>query len=143
MCAETNILLIEDNKTDAFVINHRIHGVFPEFKVTTVHRVREAYETLRKMHFDLIISDLNLPDSMGPRTIQDIRLLDKKTPIVALTGFKTALTEEEAIKLGADEVVSKLKVSDAIFIETLQKHLGLLQDDDEDVVYIEQGGADG
>ena len=75
---------------------------------------------------------------MGPKTIEGIRLIDKNTPILALTGFKTAITEEEALKLGANEVVSKLKISDNTFIETIERMLPDDSAEDPDVLYVEE-----
>tara|TARA_S200000501_G_scaffold52564_1_gene42676 strand:- start:280 stop:534 length:255 start_codon:yes stop_codon:yes gene_type:complete len=52
--------------------------------------------------------------------------------------FKTAITEEEALKLGANEVVSKLKISDNTFIETIERMLPDDSAEDPDVLYVEE-----
>jgi len=136
MMEPMKVLLIEDNKTDAFVIRHRLEAAYPQSDIITAKSLREALSFIQNSMFLLILSDLNLTDSMGPRTIEAIRKIDKKTPILALTGFKTNLTEEEALKLGANEVISKLDISSRDFLDSIERCMAYRNNSNSDVVYI-------
>ena len=41
---------------------------------------------LRESEFDIVLSDLNLPDSDGVETIEELRKASDQLPIIALTG---------------------------------------------------------
>ncbi len=54
---------------------------------------------------DLVLADLNLPDSYGVFTVEALRDARPNLPIVVITGDVTAAAN--AIRAGADEVVTK------------------------------------
>lgn len=54
---------------------------------------------------DLVVADLNLPDSTGTDTVRELRAAHPTLPIVAVTGDDDAA--ELAILSGADDVVAK------------------------------------
>jgi CheY-like chemotaxis protein len=60
------VLLIEDNATDARLLRLFLgESKTSQFDITHVVRLSEGMERLAKEHFDLIMSDLLLPDSQG------------------------------------------------------------------------------
>ena len=59
------ILLIEDDTFFAKQMLRALRRHFPDFRFDWVQTVKEAEETMARHKYDLIISDLLLPDSMG------------------------------------------------------------------------------
>jgi CheY-like chemotaxis protein len=81
-----NILLIEDHVDTAEVMAQLIRTLGHD--VTTVGRVDDALAATQLQNFDLVISDVGLPDGTGLDFIKAYRE-HWDTPAVALTGFGT------------------------------------------------------
>ena len=57
--------------------------------------------------FDLIMTDLVMPDKEGIETIMEIRRSDRKVKIIAISGFVETPYLESARLLGADRILTK------------------------------------
>lgn len=80
------ILLVEDHADTAYVFEKLLQGY--GYQVKTVNSVSGALEQFGQSSFDLLISDVGLPDGTGTELIQHVRnQLGRTTPAIALTGF--------------------------------------------------------
>lgn len=79
-----SILLVEDHEDSAEVLARllRLRG----YRVEACATVADAIRLARSERFDLLISDIGLPDGTGVDLIQEIRR-DSSIPAIALTGF--------------------------------------------------------
>lgn len=79
-----SILLVEDHEDSAEVLARllRLRGYRVEIAATVADAIRLA----RSERFDLLISDIGLPDGTGVDLIHEIRR-DSSIPAIALTGF--------------------------------------------------------
>jgi CheY-like chemotaxis protein len=79
-----SILLVEDHKDSAEVMSRllRVKG----YSVETCATVAEALKIANERHFNLILSDIGLPDGTGIDLIRQIRE-HSSIPAIALTGF--------------------------------------------------------
>jgi PAS domain S-box-containing protein len=84
--AALTILLIEDHVDTAEVMAQLIRGLGHD--VTVVGRVADALAATQKATFDLIVSDIGLPDGTGLDFIEAFRARSD-APAIALTGFGT------------------------------------------------------
>jgi len=57
--------------------------------------------------FDLVLTDLKLPDASGLEVLAAARAAQPRVPVVVLTGFGTVATAVEAMKLGAWDFLEK------------------------------------
>jgi CheY-like chemotaxis protein len=80
------ILLIEDHVDTAEVMAQLIRSLGHD--VTTVGRVDDALAATQSQTFDLVISDVGLPDGTGLDFVKAFRE-HSDVPAVALTGFGT------------------------------------------------------
>lgn len=78
-----------------------------DYSVVTMSTAATAVECFEQQHFDLVIADIRLPDSSGLKLLQDFRDLDRKVPVVLMTGHGTANTAIEAMRHGAFEYLLK------------------------------------
>lgn len=102
------VLIIEDNPGDVALIKEYVQNISsPSYQMTAVSHLNEALACLKKNHFDVILLDLSLPDSQGIESIVQIKSLDRKWPIVVLTGFKDEKKAIEAVGLGAQDYLNK------------------------------------
>ncbi|MGF1474045.1 MAG: response regulator [Geminicoccaceae bacterium] len=88
------ILYIEDDDLD-FDIARRGFSSYPhaDVSLTRATSLREGLERLARKHFDLLLLDLNLPDSSPHETAALAAELVRKVPILLVTG-ETELAPE-------------------------------------------------
>lgn len=80
------VLLVEDHADTARVLARLLRGNGHE--VSTAYSVAEALAALRSDQFDVLVSDIGLPDGTGLDLIREARQqYGTKMPAVALTGF--------------------------------------------------------
>lgn len=102
------VLLVEDNKISQFVIRRYLKE--GGLAVKTACNGREAVEMAGKEQFDLVITDLRMPEMDGyeaSKRIRDINLCYQQLPIVALTAFNPTQVKELTKKAGITECLLK------------------------------------
>lgn len=97
------ILLVEDD-TD-------LRGILETFlsEVFAVDAVKNGVEALQKVsdnHFDLILSDHNMPLMSGLRLLKEIRSQGQSTPFILMSGGMD-VSEESALEFGAQGYFDK------------------------------------
>ena len=94
------------------------------YKVVSRTSSVEALEAFRAdpHKFDLVITDMTMPNMTGDELAEEIMALRPDIPIVLCTGFSLRITEEQAKKMGIREFVMKpLVMSD--LAKTIRKVL--------------------
>ena len=103
-----NVLLIEDDSGDAYLLQSFLSSAEPvSFNLLCANRLGTGLDHLNDTHFDIILLDLSLPDSMGLDTIDKVRLHAPDVPIVVLTGLDDEDTAMQAVQAGAQDYLSK------------------------------------
>ena len=67
----------------------------------------QAGKALRQGTFDLLISDIRMPDGNGIEILRDAKALHPELPGILMTGFASTATAIEALRTGALDYVSK------------------------------------
>lgn len=102
------VLLIEDNEGDARLLNELLNIARPgKYKITNVVTLQEALAYIDKSHFDVVITDLNLPDADGLNTVSTIQDHNNTTPIVVLSGQDSEELALQVVHLGAQDYLLK------------------------------------
>ena len=103
------VLLIEDERGDAELIRWNLlekgSDVFEVHIADSLAAARQLIEG-KGLHPDVVLLDLNLPDSSGAQTVERCRLLTD-APIVVLTGLADLEATRDAIESGAEDFLSK------------------------------------
>ncbi|MBT9169016.1 MAG: Nitrogen regulation protein NR(I) [Syntrophomonadaceae bacterium] len=97
------ILVLDDDP----VVNlscRRILGA-EGYSISTVERGEDALNRLSKEDFDLLITDVRLPDISGMTVLKEARVIKPKTDVVIITGYPTLEDANEAVRLGAFEYI--------------------------------------
>ena len=94
-----NILYIEDEENIKENIKKTLL-IFCE-NVFDVENISTAKEILNNNRIDIIISDINLPDSSGIDFVKELRKIDKTIPVIILSAYteKSYLLEATKLKL--------------------------------------------
>ncbi|MHC5037078.1 MAG: glycine cleavage system protein H [Planctomycetota bacterium] len=77
------------------------------FQITTTQSAREALKILDEQTFDVIITDLMMPEMDGMELLQHIRNLNARGQTIMITGFPTIQTALQMKRLGAFEYLTK------------------------------------
>lgn len=101
-----NILIVEDDLGYATLLQEAL-AADPTNRVVRVASLSEAIETASRMPTDVVMLDLNLPDSTGLHTMLDFRDAHPTLAIVVTTGGAEAEGELEFLRNGAQEVLLK------------------------------------
>ena len=76
-------------------------------RVHTAADKASALEALRARGYDLILSDLKLPDGSGMELLEEARVRQPGAPFIFVTGYGTIENAIEATRLGAYEYITK------------------------------------
>ena len=115
----TRILLIEDVAATAEIVRAYLSAARGQVAVETVGSLSAALETMAAGVFDLIIADLNLPDSSGLETLERLQQL-AKCPIVVLTVEEGPGIREAAFARGAYDFIHKHQLSQAALAQIVR-----------------------
>lgn len=102
-----NIVLIEDDESDAELIELKIKKLDINTRTEVISEAEELKEILENRPPDLIISDYNLPGFTGIQALKIVRKRHRNLPFISVTGF---LKEDEAVDMmlkGASDYVMK------------------------------------
>lgn len=99
------ILVVDDEESirEFLEIMLRKEGYDP----TCVEDGQQALDTLKKKSFDLVISDLQMPNLTGIELLRKVREQDPQLLFMMITAFGTTETAVEAMKLGAYDYITK------------------------------------
>ncbi|MCM8762117.1 MAG: response regulator [Candidatus Omnitrophica bacterium] len=78
-----------------------------DYNVITAESGNKGIAELKKHNPDIIILDLKMPEKSGIETLEEIRDIDEKVPVIILTGYGDMESAKKAIHLGAVEFISK------------------------------------
>ncbi len=73
-----------------------------------------ALEAFKQKRYDLLVADLRLPGINGMDVIKQVKEEKPETEVIVITGYGTAATAVEAMKLGASEFLPKPFTEDQI-----------------------------
>jgi len=105
------VLLIEDNPGDARLIELMLAEADGDtFELRRVERMEDGLRELGAGGFDVVLSDLSLPDSHGLDTFLRLQGRAPHVPIIVLSGLKDATVALEAVHQGAQDYLIKGEV---------------------------------
>lgn len=108
------VLLVEDNPTDALLVEIAFEEMAGGADLKHVTRASEAIEQLKRHAFDIVLLDLGLPDSNGLETFSTLHRTAPGVPIIALTGLSDEKLALEALQQGASDYLIKGQTAGAL-----------------------------
>ncbi len=110
------ILLVEDSLADACYVEKLLARTGEVVHAETLTEARVALSA----EYDVVLLDLNLPDTKGLDTFQRMIDLASHLPIVILTGFDDEETSVKAVQLGAQDYILKDEVNRHSLLRTIR-----------------------
>ncbi|MFB0553896.1 MAG: ATP-binding protein [Phycisphaerae bacterium] len=122
---KVNILLVDDDPQDRRLVEVTLARSNPpiQYNVETAGTLSEATRRLSNGSYDVLLLDLNLPDSSGIDTVQQAQDINSDASIVVLTGLDDEEMGLEAIRRGAEDYLIKGKSLEHILVRTIRYSL--------------------
>jgi signal transduction histidine kinase len=98
------VLLVDDHHDTCIGMKRMLER--RGYEITIAHSADQAAEKVRTQDFDLLISDIGLPDRSGYDLMREVRL-NKSLPGIALSGFGTEQDVNQARAAGFSEHLTK------------------------------------
>jgi DNA-binding NtrC family response regulator len=99
------ILVVDDNRELREILEEYLRGEGDN--VEGASNGKEALEKYRDNYYDLIITDLNMPELAGMELIKTVQQENEITEFVIITGYASMDSAVEAIKIGAFDYIVK------------------------------------
>lgn len=100
-----SILIVEDDITFSLMLTTWLGK--KGFVVRSSSSVSDAKRRLGEEAFDLVISDLRLPDSDGIDLLKWLKSIHPSLPLIMMTSYAEIQTAVQAMKLGAADYIAK------------------------------------
>jgi PAS domain S-box-containing protein len=106
-----SILVIEDDDLDRMIIKRALKDSRIDHELTFAEDHESGKEATLGKEYDCIFLDYNLPGGTGLELLKSIREFKNTSPIVMVTSQGDEKIAVEAMKLGADDYISKSLIS--------------------------------
>jgi DNA-binding response OmpR family regulator len=121
---EIRVLVVEDSPTDVALLQLALKQVrVAKFEFVVETRVADACQRLGSEEFDLVMTDLGLPDGFGLDTYRRIREAARGRPVIVLTGDDDSEKGALALREGAQGYLVKGQLSARALIRAVQHAL--------------------
>lgn len=102
------VLLVEDNLIDAQLMRRllrRVPGTY--YRITHVRTLNDAVLSAEELTPDVILADLNLPDSRGTQTVASLQTSYPDIPLVIVSSWEDEAISLRSVKAGAQDYLVK------------------------------------
>jgi len=100
-----HILIIDDEPTISGMLNEALKR--QKYEVETANNGQEAIEFLAASQYDLVITDLYLPDINGIEILKTAKNNDPDVGVIIITADSSIETAVEAMRVGAYDYLTK------------------------------------
>jgi DNA-binding NtrC family response regulator len=77
------------------------------YEVDTALSGREGLHQAIEKDYDVVLTDIRMPDMGGMRVLRDVKRAKPTLPVVIITGYATVRSAVQAMKLGAADYLEK------------------------------------
>ncbi|MEL6659692.1 MAG: response regulator [Bacteroidota bacterium] len=102
-----SILVIEDNQADVEMIRIFLQDSKPQHQLLKAESLSEGFYLLEEHDIDLVLLDLNLPDTNGFNTLRRFLQKSPGVPVVVMTGLADQRKGTESVRAGAQDYLVK------------------------------------
>jgi diguanylate cyclase len=103
-----DVLIIEDNSNDQLLVKRLLEKTNRGcFEIRFADNLRTGMDCAAQPNIDVVLLDLNLPDSSGVDTFLKLKLHVPDMPIVVLSGFEDEEESLKAVRGGAQDYLVK------------------------------------
>jgi DNA-binding NtrC family response regulator len=128
---DAKILIMDDEQHE----RRRIREVLSEkgYEAQAVGSVPEALAAIKRDHYDVFLTDCNIPGVDALRTSEEVRRINPDMAVIIMTSYGTIETAVKAIKAGAYDYLAKPIDLDqlSVLIERVSERQNLIRENAE------------
>lgn len=102
---QKRILVIDDDDGMRLMLSEILE--IDRHDVASASSGREALELFRNGHYDVVLTDLGMPEMSGWDLAHEIKKLSAATRIIMITGWGTQLDQQKAAESGVEKILPK------------------------------------
>ncbi|AKM45432.1 hypothetical protein NL30_37080 [Burkholderia contaminans] len=110
-----SVLVVDDNPVNRHLLNEQLHTL--GCRVFTAHGGRAALEMFDGPAFDVVLTDVYMPDMSGHELARALRARAIEVPIYALTARPVGAESRHCVDGGFDKVITKPLSLDRLYCE--------------------------
>ena len=99
------ILVIDDEEGVRDVLGRIFQD--ESYRVTLAETAKKGLEEFNQTHFDLVLTDLAMPEMSGWELAKRIKGIDRSVPVGLITGWPVVASSEKMKERGVDFIISK------------------------------------
>jgi two-component system chemotaxis response regulator CheY len=105
---DKKILIVDDSATMRMFLSMTIKKAVAGISLTEAVNGADAVEKLKKDNFDLVLTDINMPEMDGTQLVEKIRgPLNQNMPIIIITTEGEEKHRDLGLSLGANGYITK------------------------------------
>jgi two-component system response regulator PilR (NtrC family) len=124
-------LLIVDDEVDILFSLREYLSDYPDLEIDTCNNALEALEKIQEINFDIVITDLKMPELDGISLLKQIKKYSPLTQVIILTAYASLDSAIQALREGAFDYLTKpLHNLDEVYIriKRIVEHKHILDD---------------
>jgi DNA-binding NtrC family response regulator len=133
------ILVVDDDELMRDSLGQTLAGV--GYQVETARSGREGLDNLKRQSFELVLTDLRMPEVGGIELLEELRRQGDETPVILITAYGAIDTAVSAMKGGASDYIVKPFQRDTLLV-AVEKALAHEKLRRENAFFRRQTGAD-
>ncbi len=110
--AKDRILVVDDEESMCQYLAILLRK--EDYEVTTVNSGVQALQEIGQGHFDLVMTDIQMPKMDGIQLLKGIKALNPATPVIIMTAYASEQSAIDAVNLGAFSYLQKHCKNDEI-----------------------------
>ena len=109
-----NVLIVDDHAVVRLGLKQLIQEAYPYAKLTEASASSEAHALMGKIRWDLVVLDINLPDSNGLELLKVIKAGYPSIPVIVLSLHPEEQYALRALRAGASAYLTKERAPDEL-----------------------------
>ncbi len=101
------ILCVDDDPVARAIYARGLGEALPQDEIFQASSGEEAIQLLQHGHYDLVITDLDMPGKTGLDVLQAARAIDATTELIVVTGKASVRAAVDAMRYGARDFIEK------------------------------------
>ena len=103
-----------------------------KYEVITVNSAKACLKELNKRNFDIVLTDINMPEMDGLELLKKIKQENAETVVVIMTAYGSAESAVIAMKRGASDYISKpFQIEELLLVLNKCLHTAQLEDENK------------
>jgi DNA-binding NtrC family response regulator len=102
---KNRILIVDDDHAMRLALAESLESC--GYDISAAENGSEALNLFSKRKFDLVVTDMKMPEMSGIEVLQGVKKLSPDVPVILITAYGTVNTAVEAMKEGAAEFIMK------------------------------------